>query len=554
MSDDVAAPARFDAVVVGAGFAGLYLLHKLRDQLGLKVRAIEAGDGVGGTWYWNRYPGARCDIESLDYSYGFSDELQQDWVWTERYPSQPEILRYLNHVADRFDLRPDITLATRVTAATFDEDSATWTVETTGAERDSSTSLTARFVVMATGCLSDAKAPGIAGLDDFAGRLLHTARWPEDAPDFTGQRVGVIGTGSSGIQVIPVLAQQAEELYVFQRTPAYSLPAHNRPLSAAEQDKIKANYPEYREQSRWSLTGVLPLPSEVSHRPALEVDPQARRAEYQRRWDHGGNAITGAFRDLLGSLEANATVSEFVREKIAALVHDPETAARLTPHYPYGAKRPCIDTGYFATYNRDNVRLVDLRAEPLTTVTPSGVRTLRDGEATDYPLDVLVLATGFDAFTGSLSKIRITGPGGVTLASRWADGPQAFLGLAVAGLPNLFLITGPGSPAVLSNMVLSIEQHVEWIARLIEHVRAAGHTHVEVTREAEQAWTEHAAELAAATVYDSADSWYIGANVPGKPRVLLPYVGGVKAFRKRCEAVADGGYRGFAFGATGTVT
>ena len=532
---------RVDAVVVGAGFAGLYLLHRLRG-LGLSVRVFEAGDSVGGTWYWNRYPGARCDIESLDYSYSFSEELQREWRWTERYPSQPEILRYLNHVADRFDLRREISFGTAVTSAVFDETAGRWTVGT-----DCEPPVSARFLVMATGCLSDARIPDFPGLEEFTGRWFHTARWPTDGVELRGQRVGVIGTGSSGIQIIPIVAQQAQQLTVFQRTPAYSLPAHNRPLEDAQQDLVKRDYPAYRQRARRTVTGVAPLPSPISRGSALAVDAHTRLHEYQRRWEHGGNALTGAFADLLVNPEANESAAQFVRDKIAAVVQDPATAKALSPDYPYAAKRPCVDTDYYATFNRDNVTLVDLREQPLARITPRGVATEALTGAAEYELDTLIFATGFDAFTGALSAIDIQGRNGLTLAEKWAAGPRAYLGAVVAGFPNLFLITGPGSPSVLSNMVVSIEQHVEWISELLGQLQRHGHDLVEPAQQAEDEWLAHSAELARRTVYDDAKSWYLGANVPGKPRVFLPYVGGVGAFAKHCASVAAGGYRELVF-------
>jgi cation diffusion facilitator CzcD-associated flavoprotein CzcO len=384
--------------------------------------------------------------------------------------------------------------------------------------------------------------PEFPGLDTFRGRCFHTARWPEDARPFTGERVGVIGTGSSGVQLIPILAEQAGHLVVFQRTPAYSLPARNRALGP-EQERVKADYPDYRERVRWTIGGVPLLPSEVSHLSALAVDEQVRRNEYQRRWEHGGNALTGAFVDLLADPEANRTAAEFVRERIRLSVRDPERARTLTPDYPYGSKRPCIDTGYFDTFNRDNVELVDLRTEPLAEITPGGVRTGR----AEYPLDTLILATGFDAFTGALSRIRIVGREGVSLQQRWADGPRAFLGVGVHGFPNMFLITGPGSPSVLSNMVVSIEQHVDWITDLIRYTDEHGHEMVEPSDAAERGWMERVDAVARRTVYHGANSWYTGANVPGKPRQVLPYVGGVGSFRRRCDAVAAAGYRELTF-------
>jgi cyclohexanone monooxygenase len=531
----VAEPAQIDAVVVGAGFAGLYALYRLR-AMGLSVRVFEAGDGVGGTWYWNRYPGARCDIESVDYSYSFSPELEQEWEWTERYPSQPELLRYLNHVADRFELRPHITLSTRVRAAEFDGDR--WLVSTDYEQ------LRARFVIMATGCLSDARTPDLPGLADFTGSAFHTARWPEPEPDLTDRRVGVIGTGSSGVQVIPMLAERAGHVHVFQRTPAYSLPARNRALPADELAAIKSTYPERRAHSRRTIGGTVGLSHEVSQNPTLSVNPDLRRAEYARRWSYGGQAMVGAFVDLLTDPAANECAATFIRDRIAETVRNPDVAEALTPRdYPFAAKRPCIDTNYYDTYNRDDVTLVDLRAEPLRTITPTGIATTR----AEYDLDTLVLATGFDAYTGALARIHIAGRDGVTLADKWAGGPRAYLGCTLAGFPNLFLVTGPGSPSVLTNMVLAIEQHIDWIADLLTHMDKHGFERAEPLVAAESAWAEQSDTLARRTLYYQANSWFLGANVPGKPRLFLPYVGGLGRFGKHLTTVSDGGYQELIF-------
>ena len=524
---------QIDAIVVGAGFAGLYALHRLRG-LGLSVRVFEAGDGVGGTWYWNRYPGARCDVESMDYSYSFSDELQQEWCWTERYAAQPEILSYINHVADRFDLRRDVQLSTRVTSAVFDETTSRWTIETDRGDR-----VTARFCIMATGCLSDAQVPDIAGRETFAGRWYHTGRWPHEGVDFSGQRVGVIGTGSSAIQSIPIIAKQAQHLFVFQRTPNYSVPAHNAPLDAEYERRVKASYPDFRRQARESRVGFVVERSEES---ALAVSAEARTREYEKRWTRGGLGFSATYADLLTDQAANDTAAAFFREKIHGIVRDPAVAETLTPRdYPLGTKRLCVDTEYYATFNRDNVTLVDLRKTPIVAITPKGVRT----SEREYAVDSLVFATGFDAMTGALLKIDIRGRGGHTLAEKWSAGPRTYLGLAVAGFPNLFMITGPGSPSVLSNMIVSIEQHVDWIADCLAHLRACGHAVIEATAEAEDAWVAHVNEVGHMTLYPRARSWYMGANVPGKPRIFMPYIGGVGVYREKCDAVASAGYEGF---------
>ena len=524
------------AVIVGAGFAGLYMLHRLR-QLGLSARLFEAGDGVGGTWYWNRYPGARCDVESMDYSYSFSDELQQEWKWSERYASQPEILTYINHVADRFDLRRDVQLSTRVTAATFDEAARRWMITTDRGDR-----VSARFCIMATGCLSTAQVPAFPGLDSFRGKTYHTGRWPHEGVDFTGQRVGVIGTGSSAIQSIPIIAAQAAHLFVFQRTPNFSVPARNAPLDPDYERQVKARYADFRRQARESRVGFVVERSEAS---ALAVSPGERRREYERRWSRGGLGFTATYMDLLLDKDANDTAAEFCREKIRAAVRDPEVAELLAPKdYPVGTKRMCVDTGYYETFNRDNVTLVDVRRTAIEAITPDGLRTREAA----YRLDSIVCATGFDAMTGALLSIDIRGRGGRTLTEAWAEGPRTYLGLAVAGFPNLFAITGPGSPSVLSNMIVSIEQHVDWIADCIDRMRAQEHETIEATDGAQEAWVAHVNEIGHATLYPRANSWYMGANIPGKPRVFMPYIGGVGAYRQFCDGVAAKGYEGFTLG------
>ena len=530
------APARVDAIVVGAGFAGLYALHRLRG-LGLSVRVLEQGDAIGGTWYWNRYPGARCDIESMDYSYSFSEELEQEWEWSERYPAQPEILRYLNHVADRFDLRRDIELRTRVAAARYVDER--WEVTT-----EDGTRYTATYCVMASGCLSSVHRPAFEGLDDFEGDWYHSARWPEEGVELAGRRVGVIGTGSTGIQLIPQVAKEAEHLYVFQRTANFSMPAHNEPLDPAVQQAIKADYGERRRRSRESLSGApTSHPDVLPQRSALEVTPEERERAYERGWAQGGiGGVTLAFNDVISSAEANATAADFVRDKIRSIVRDAATAEALCPtSHPVGTKRICVDTGYYETYNRDNVTLVDVGDAPIVRLTPRGIETASDA----YELDVIVFATGFDAMTGALLDIDVRGRGGRSLQDKWSAGPRTYLGLATAGFPNLFIVTGPGSPSVLSNMVLSIEQHVDWIADCIGYLREQALATIEATPEAEDGWVAHVAEVAEATLFPRAGSWYVGANIPGKPRVFMPYLGGVGAYRTHCETVAANGYQGF---------
>ncbi|HEY2506358.1 MAG TPA: NAD(P)/FAD-dependent oxidoreductase [Streptosporangiaceae bacterium] len=535
-------PKPLDALVVGAGFAGLYQLYKLHEH-GLSCRAIEAGEDLGGTWYWNRYPGARCDIQSLSYSYSFSPDLEQEWEWTEKYPAQPEILRYLNHVAERFGLREDITFGTRVASAHYQDSAATWIVTT-----DRGESIEARFLIMATGCLSVPKQPEFPGLASYQGRTHMTARWGEEDVRFDGLRVGVIGTGSSGVQCIPVIAAQAAELTVFQRTPAFCMPAFNRPLGATEMAEMKANYPAWREAQRISNLGV---PHEQATESAMAVPEGERTAAYERGWAAGDlYSILGSYTDLLVDPAANDTAAEFIRAKIRAVVSEPELAEALSPRsYPFGTKRPCLDAGYYETFNRPNVHLVDLRATPLAGFTQAGVRTI----AASYELDAVVFATGFDAMTGALAAIDVTGRNGVDLSSRWADGPRNYLGLAMAGFPNLFTITGPLSPSVISNMVVSIEQHVEWITDCIADLRRAGYTSIEPMVQAEDEWVRLVADVGALTLFPASDSWYTGANVPGKPRVLLPYLGGVGEYRSRCEEVASAGYRGFTLTRAGRV-
>jgi cyclohexanone monooxygenase len=524
----------FDVVIVGAGFAGLYALHRVRG-LGLSVRVLEAADGVGGTWYWNRYPGARCDVESLEYSYSFSDELQQEWSWSERYPPQAEVLRYLEHVADRFDLWPDIQLGTQVTAATFDEATARWTIAT-----EDGTMRSARWCVMATGVLSSPQPPSFEGLDSFEGQWYQTGKWPKEPVDFAGKRVGVIGTGSTGIQLIPEVARDAEHVYVFQRTPNFTVPTGNRPMDPELEKGWKAQYAEHRRTARDSFLGVA-LPA--SQRSALEVAPEERTRVFQELWENGGGMpILLSFTDLLIDERANDTIAEFVRDKIRETVSDPEVAEKLIPRgYPIGAKRLAQDDAYFATFNRDNVSLVDIRSAPIERITPTGIRTA-DGE---YALDVIVFATGFDALTGALLNIDIRGAGGASLRDAWAHGPRTYLGLAIAGFPNLFIVTGPGSPSVLSNMVTSIEQHVDWIADCIAYLRDREIDRIEATQAAQDEWVAHVAEVGDMTLFPRADSWYMGANIPGKPRIFMPYVGGVGPYRQRCDEVARNGYEGF---------
>ncbi|MDN5915887.1 MAG: NAD(P)/FAD-dependent oxidoreductase, partial [Pseudonocardia sp.] len=516
-----------DAVVVGAGFAGLHMLHRLRG-LGLSALVLERAGGVGGTWYWNRYPGARCDSESYYYCYAFSTELEQEWEWTERYPRQPEIKRYLDHVTDRFDLRRDIRFDTAVEAARYDEDTRSWSV--TSAAGDT---LRCRYLITAVGCLSTANVPDIPGLQTFAGQWSHTGQWPHEGVDVRGARVGVVGTGSTGIQAIPALAADAAHLTVFQRTANYSIPARNGPLSAEESAAYKAGYDEIRAVQAASANGH---PFVVSEESALDADPERREALYRQAWDRGGLRFRATFRDLLADETANETASEFIRDRIREVVNDAATAEKLVPRdHGFATKRPPIDTDYFETYNQPHVSLVDVKATPIEEIVPAGVRT-SEGV---HELDHLVFATGFDAMTGPLLSFEITGTGGTSLREAWAAGPRGYLGLGMSGFPNLFTITGPGSPSVLTNMPTSIEQHVDWIADCLTHLREHGMDRIEADPEAEREWGAHVQSAAEATLLPrAASSWYLGANVPGKPRVFMPYAGGFARYTRTCTEVA----------------
>ena len=527
-------PAAVDALIIGAGFGGMYMLHRMRG-LGLSAVVIEAGTGVGGTWYWNRYPGARCDTESMQYSYSFSPELQQQWRWSERFAGQPEILRYANHVADRFDLHRDIRFETRVVSAHFDEGTSRWTVTTDRGERVSS-----RYCVMATGCLSNARLPDIKGRDGFKGKTYHTGHWPHEGVDLSGLRVGVIGTGSSAIQAIPVIAESAKQLFVFQRTPNYSIPARNAPMTPDYEQAWKGDYERRRAEARMTRNGIL---ANFNDQSALALDDEARRRQYESRWQTGGTTFMASFNDLITSKAANDTAAEFVRDQIRAIVKDPKVAEKLAPKdYPIGTKRICADTRYFETYNRNNVTLVDLRESAIEEITANGIRTKDES----YELDAIVFATGFDAMTGTLLKVDIRGRNGAELRKKWEAGPRTYLGLMCADFPNMFMITGPGSPSVLSNMMVSIEQHVEWISDCLAHVGSRQMSVIEPTQKAEDDWVAHVNEVAGKTLYPQAASWYMGANVPGKPRVFMPYIGGVGRYREHCDQIAAQGYQGFA--------
>jgi len=527
----------FDMLVVGAGFAGLYQLYRAKER-GLTVRVLEAGDGVGGTWFWNRYPGARCDVESLDYSYSFSKELEQEWVWTERYAPQSEILRYINHVADRFNLRSDIQLNTRVVSCVFNDLSSTWLLTTVSGDV-----LEAKYLVMATGGLSVPQKPNLKNLASFTGKWYHSAEWPAEGVDFKGKRVALIGTGSSGVQMVPIIAEQAKQLTVFQRTANFSVPAQNEPLTSEMLASAKAHYAERRALGREAVSGQY---LSANPKSALEVNEEERNAELEHRWKSagGGFRMLRAFSDMMVDLRANRYVGDFARSKIREIVKDPRKAAILCPKddLPFGTKRLCVDTNYYETFNRDNVDIVDVSATPLEEATTSGLRTTER----EYEFDAIVFATGFDAMTGALKAIDIKGSGGITLRDKWADGPLAYLGVAIAGFPNMFCITGPGSPSVLTNVIHSIETHVDWIMNLLSHAEEKKAQRIEATVGAEENWVTHVSDLASSTLYPMAKSWYNGSNIEGKPRVFMAYVAGVPAYRKVIEEIAAESYKGFA--------
>lgn len=522
----------YDAVIVGAGFAGMYMLHRLR-ELGLKVKVFEAGGDVGGTWYWNRYPGARCDVESMQYSYSFCEELEQEWEWSEKYAPQPEILRYAGYVAEKFKLRSDIIFNTRVISSIFDEDENHWIIST---DRDDT--VTARFCVLAVGCLSSANRPAFKNLIKFKGQQFHTGEWPHDGVDFTGQDVAIIGTGSSAIQSIPLIAQQAKSLTVFQRTANYSVPAWNSKMDSEYQKKIKADYSKLRAQARGRPSGVM-FP--FNFQPALEPRKEERDKIYQEFWDRGGLPFLGAFSDLLFDSDANETAAEFARNKIRGIVKNQKTAELLCPTNVFGCKRLCVDSGYFETFNKENVRLVDISTNPIREFDKDGlfVKDLK------YKFDSVVFATGFAAMTGSFEKINILGRNGISLAKKWEAGPRTYLGLATSGFPNLFMITGPGSPSVLASMIQSIEQHVDWIADCVNNIVRTGAKTIEPITSFEDDWVEHVTEVSKVSLRSTCSSWYVGANIEGRPRVFMPYIGGFPIYVDRCNDVMTRGYEGF---------
>ena len=529
-----AADPALDVLIVGAGFGGLYGLHKLRSQ-GLKVRVLEAAPSVGGTWYANRYPGARVDVQSLEYSYSFDEALQQEWSWSERYAAQPELLRYANHVADRFDLRRDIELNTRVEVAHFDDGTNHWQVRSSDGRQ-----WRTRFIVMANGPLSSPNTPAFDGLSTFDGRVLHSAAWPHETVDFAGLDVAVVGTGSSAVQIIPIVAEQARTLTVFQRTPTYAVPAHNGPLDREWERRIKADYAGFRARNRKMRSG---FGSELQPHPlpATRVSDEVRNAVFEERWRIGGFSLLGAFSDLFTDPRANEYACEFVRAKIRGIVRDPAVAARLCPTHPIGCKRLCVDSGYYATYNRDNVTLVDVSKAPIERVTPHGI--VVDGF--EHKADVLVLATGFDAFTGPLTRIDVRGRGGVSLRDKWRGGPLNYLGLTVAGFPNLFNLVGAGSTSAFTSVIVAIEHHVDWIADCLSWLDANDHATIEAGEQAESQWVALMNAIAEATIFLGCNSWYLGANIPGKPRMFMPMAGGFPMYAERCAAVARDGYSGF---------
>lgn len=529
------ASTHYDAIVIGAGFAGLYMLHRLRG-LGLRARVFEAGDGIGGTWFWNGYPGARCDVDSMQYCYSWSDELQREWHWTERYPTRDEILRYVRHVAERFDLNRDISLNSRVVAGRWLNELGQWQIEIERGPK-----VTTAFLITATGCLSESHVPDIEGLDQFKGRTFHTGRWPKAPVRFAGQRVGIMGTGSSGIQTIPEIAREATELIVFQRTPNFSIPAWNGPIDPGHKRHWMSNYPALRERARNTRSGIL---YEYGTRPGVSMSPEERAEEMDRRWKKGGANFVHAFNDTFVNPDSNQFLADYVRTRIRQTVKDPATAEKLLPHdHPIGTKRICVDSGYFETFNRPNVKLIDLRRDPITGFDEAAVLT----RSARYEIDAMVFATGYDAVTGALERLNLQGESGQSLRDLWKNGPKSYLGLMTAGFPNLFTITGPGSPSILTNVIVSIEQHVDWITDCLAHMSAQGFQRINAQQDAQDRWVAKVQEIATGTLFVEANSWYVGANIPGKPRVFLPFVGGFSNYSAICREVVQKGYEGFSF-------
>lgn len=528
--------ADYDAVVIGAGFMGMYALYRLR-SLGLEVKGFEAGEGPGGTWYWNRYPGAQVDIESLAYSYSFDEELQQDWHWPHDFSKQSVLESYANHVADRFDLRRSFQFGARVNRLRFDEAEDRWQIST-----DRGDQVTARYVVAATGSLNATNIPAFPGIESFQGEWHHTSQWPRTKVDFAGKRVGVIGTGSTGVQIIPEIAKEAGHLTVFQRTANFSVPSQNKEMDPEHEREYKANYRSHRERALEAWGATEPYDDFVPQ-AVFDVDEEERQKILERAWEsRSGFRFIMSFTDVLTNAEANEVLAEFVRNKIRATVKDPKVAELLCPNtHPIGTKRPLLDNGYYETYNRDNVELVDVRSNPIVEITPTGLRT----SAAEYELDMIVYATGFDAMTGAMTRMNVTGVGGQDLREKWHDGPTNYLGFMVAGFPNLFMVHGPGSPSVLAQMITTGEWQVDWIADRIKDLEGSGHRRIDTTPAAEGEWGQETEGIASATLFPKADSWYVGANIPGKPRVTMVYLGGFNLYRQRCDDAVTNDYRGF---------
>ncbi len=524
-----------DAVVVGAGFTGIYMLYRLR-QGGFTARCFDSASGVGGTWYWNRYPGARCDIESMQYSYQFSEELQQEWRWKERYASQPEILAYIEHVAERYDLNRDITFNTRVGKATFDEDNDLWVIET-----DESEVIRARYFIMSVGCLSAPIRPKFDGENDFRGEIYQTSLWPKEPVDFTGKRVGIIGSGSSAIQSAPLISQEAAHVYLYQRTPNFVVPSQNRPLSDEDVDLIKSDYKGFRRQAYAENSAFNFLRYDQS---VFDLPPEERRERLDQQWEIGGLPFLGGFNDILTNEDANKEVAGYWRDRVSEIVKDDEVLDRLTPDEIFGCKRLCAGTNYYEMFNRDNVTLVDISNKGIEMLTESGLRA----EGKDYNLDMIIYATGFDAMTGSVTRIEITGANGQTIQEKWADGPHTYIGLSISGFPNMFNMVSAGSPSVLATMVTCAEQHGDWIGDCLEYMRANSYTRIDATPQAEADWDAEVNRAADASLRVKCDSWYVGSNVEGKARVFAPYIGGWPPYISKCTAIAQNGYEGFDLG------
>jgi cyclohexanone monooxygenase len=530
-----------DVVVVGAGFGGLAALRKFRDELGLSVRLLEAASGPGGVWFWNRYPGARCDVESLQYTFGFSEELAQEWCWTERFAAQPEILSYLNHVVERFDLAKDIHFNTRLTSAAFDEHNYRWSLEAEPAGHYDT-----RYLIMATGPLSSPYTPEFPGADDFEGEIYHTGLWPDHPVEFKDKRVAIIGTGSSGVQAATAISDRVAHLYVMQRTAHHCVPAGNRPLHPGEQDAVKIRYGELRAAWRATpgATAWRSLPTDevvvTYDKSALEVSEGERRQTFERAWTYGGTAIHRAYTDLLTSEQASLLANDFIGEKIASIVKDPVTADLLTPRQYYGTKRLILESGYYEMFNQPNVTLVDVRSDPIERLTPTGVKT----QSASYDVDMVIFATGYDALTGTLTRIDIRGREGAVLRDVWRTGPASYLGIMVAGFPNLFIVAGPQSPSVLANVIAANEYQVDWISGAIRHLEGHGIEAMEPSPEAQIGWAAHVAELGRKSIYTKGGSWYWGSNIDDKPKVFLPYIN-FPNYAAKCNQVASDGYEGF---------